>query len=66
MLTGPDMRNMLKMITIAKIKKWSKTHPEMLPALLVLPFSSILAALVWLSLKLWYKKKDQIDETKTL
>lgn len=47
------------MITIAKIKKWSKTHPEMLPALLVLPFSSILAGLVWLSIKLWSKRKNK-------
>jgi len=47
------------MITIAKIKKWSKTHPEMLPALFVLPFSSILAALVWLLIRFWPKRKNK-------
>jgi len=48
---------MRKIFSVEFYKKLIKAHPEMLPALLVLPISSVAAVIVWLSLKLWYKRK---------
>lgn len=46
---------MLKLRT--KIKELMDRHPEMTPALIILPISSIAAGIVWLSMRIWLKRK---------
>jgi len=42
-------------------KKWIEPYPEVWPALLVLPISSILAVIVWLTIR-WRTKNSEHNE----